>query len=580
MKPIINNNTEVNTIKELAYAKYTDLLSLDKELIVSSIEKLNNHTENHAENLIIVELLQINESHYRKLVEFSIDMIIKASVKELQRTVLVSHIAQAQRGIEASRAFRTSAIIVAMLTLVTVCGSYQKRTETGHMEYITTCGFKLTQSTLDELATRIYKRPFSSPQTASIKSAGHFMKVTKDNSHMTHILQKLNNVAYTLDARVWDKYGVALAAYRFEGITTQKAMVAQGDSLVGETFYFNHRFGIDNGRIYCDGDLFTLHGGALNYAFKFADKRILTAEGLEVLRSHVADLHSKDELSFKEQVEMYSLTLDLIDAENGLPVGTIVHKDAKLSGLQHQSIVTRDADGAHYCGLLSDMSDGYSHLQSKLSNGASLTRQMVKDAFNPYQYGALATATCQPVIDAGQSLNFKEWTDAYKAAFPKAFALRSLLGVILKDRVASDTIEFTSPSGFNCVLTALDTKTTAIQTVLGKLEFTRKVIDKEAMGVKAIAALSHMLDASTLHYVVDNSNFDLHVIHDSFGAHPNDVAVVEALYVEALQNHLCMPILSGFVHALYGQEDKVVQYSVSQLIANTLTPAMIVGGLY
>lgn len=580
MKTSTTTNLEVQIIKELAYAKYSDMLQIDTATIVAALQKHHGHKENAVETELIVEQLKLNHTHYFKVVHFAIDLIIKGSAKELQRTVLVSHLAQSMRGLEASRAFRISAIIVAILTLVTVAGEFQKMSVTGHMEWITTCKFKLTQATIVELETRIYQRPFETPQTASMKYAGHFMKETVDNAHMLPVLQKLNDVAYTLDARVWAKYGVALAAYRFEDIKTQKAMLVQGDSLIGETFYFNHRYGIDNGRIYCDGDLFTLHGGALNYAFKFADKRVLTEAGMLVLRDHVEDLSNKESLSFKEQVELYSLTLDLIDAEKGLPVGTIVHKDAKLSGLQHQSILTRDASGAHYCGLLSDMSDGYNHLKSNLSNGSSLTRQMVKDAFNPYQYGAGAVATCKPVIEAGGHLNFTEWQAAYKSAFPKAFELRSLLGVILKDRKNTDTIEFTSPSGFKCVLTALETKSTSITTVLGKLEYTRKVVDAEAMGVKAIAALSHMCDASVLHHVVLASEFDIHVIHDSFGAHPNDGAHVESSYVEALQNHLCMPILSDYVHALYGQEDRIVEYSVARLMANTLTPSMIVGGLY
>ena len=582
MKTTTETLTELNIIKELAYAKYEEILQVSSEKLIHGLVNHEGHKGNELEYEIIIETLKNNTNHYFKVVMFTISKIIMSSVKETPRTVLLSQIASSMQGVEAHRAFRTAAVVLTLLEIVDVATKYKKSNIHGFQETITVCCYKLSNPTLEELKTKVYARPFSTPVVASTGVVGHFMKQSKSNEHMSHVLQKLNDVAYTLDSRVWDKFKYELAAYRFTDMKTQTAMVAQGDELVNETFYFSHKFGADNGRIYCEGDLFTLHGGALNYVFKFADKRVLSARGLEVLREHVADLHAKSTLSFKEKVEMYSLTLDLIDAEKGLPVGTILHKDGKISGIQNIAVATRDYASASSTGLTADWTDGRDIMSSILG----LTKAEIKAGLAPYLYGAGQSATLDPIAEEIQDSNtghvvpsFKAWEAAFAKAFPKAYELRQFFSAILKSRVATDTIEFTSPSGYECVITALETKTTAIQTCLGKLEYTRKVVDKDAMGVKAIAAFAHMLDASVLHHVVVASEYDIHVVHDSFGAHPNDVDSVCQHYVEGMQNHLCMPVLQTYVQSLMG-DNGVVQYNVSRIISNTLTPSQIVGGLY
>jgi len=106
------------------------------------------------------------------------------------------------------------------------------------------------------------------------------------------------------------------------------------------------------------------------------------------------------------------------------------------------------------------------------------------------------------------------------------------------------------------------------------------------MGVKLVAAFSHMLDASSLHDVVENANYDIHVIHDSFGSHPNDADHVEASYVDSLRSHLASPILKTFVTEVVTNRTNSTlvaslwEADVSSLIENTLTPSDIVKGLY
>lgn len=576
----IINETELSLIADLAMTRYNELLTVNFDKLLAAVT--HDHKENLAETKLILETLTNNTGDFQKRVRLAVTKIMISTIKELPRTVLISQIAENMHGMASTSRFRVAAVIIKLLELSGLCSFYSKINSHGFNESITILTYKLTQITLDELAFKTRNLPKNTIPSATVKYAGHFKKETTGNDHMLSLLTKLNSVGYTLDSRVWNKFKYQLAAYRFDDMKTQEAMITEGDKLIGTTFYFNHRFGIDNGRIYCDGDLFTLQGGALNYAYKFADKRMLTAKGMKALHDKVDELMAEESLSFKEQVELYSLSMDLIDAQNGLPVGTIIHIDAKLSGLQHQSIATRDAKGAHYCGLLTDLSDGYSHLKSKLSNGSSLTRQMVKDAFNPYQYGAGKDSTIAPVLEAGAKLDYVEWEKAYQAAFPKAYELRAFLLSMCKS-YKSDTYSYTTPSGFNAVITGLGTVETAITTVYGKLHYSRQEISQDFMGVKLVAAFSHMLDSSALHYIVGKAAFDMHVIHDSFGSHPNDVDRVHALYVEAMQEHLCSNVLENFISdivASVGSDTGIVRVNVNRLIANTLTPSMIVGGLY
>ncbi len=576
------NSVEIETVVSLVEAKYTELVTtIATDRLLELLPTTGSKLTNKAEYTLILTSLRDSMSDYSKVVSFTTKLIVASAIREVPRTVLISQVAETLTGRKASNRFRIASAIVRLLELSGAFTTYQKTNTHGFSESVITLGYTLSTMTQDELSTKIRNLPTDLPVAATKRTAGHSKKVTAENSHMLPITQKLNDVAYTLDARVWNKFKYELATYRFSDTKTQEAMIKAGDELLGKTFYFGHRFGPDNGRIYVDGDLFTLHGGALNYAFKFANTEVCTTAGLNALSTKVEELHSQDTLAFKEQVELYSLGMDLIDAEAGLPVGTILHIDAKLSGLQHQSIALRDATGAHFCGLLDDMSDGYNHIRSNLSNASTLTRDIVKKAFNPYQYGAGSAATVAPVIKAGASLDFKEWELAYKKAFPKAYDLRSFLLSIAKN-YKSETYSFTSPSGYNCTLTGLGTVDTAIDTCYGRLEYSRQEVDADFMGVKIVAAFSHMLDASALHSVVLGADFDMHVIHDSFGSHPNNTASVHALYIESLQNHLCTNVLENFTSDILSSVSDIglVQANVARLMSNTLRPSYIVGGLF
>lgn len=571
-------NIEVSTILELAVAKYNELLESNTvENLVEMLHDKEHELTNIKEHTLIVESLKENRSVYTKLVILAIKHIIISSVKELPLLVLVNILAETLVGRKAHNRIRIASTLVKLLQNTELFTIMNKINSLGHKERIVILKYTVSTVAKTELLAKTRNLPTSTPVKPTHRFAGHSKKVALDNSHMDDVLRHLNEVAYTLDARVWEKYGARLAAYRFDDIPTQEAMLTEGDKLVGTTFYFGHQFGIDNGRVYCNGDLFTLQGGALNYAFKFADKRVLSETGLAHLKAKVQELSEEATLSFKEEVEFYSLSLDLIDAEAGRPVGTILHIDAKLSGLQHQCIATRTYSEAVYCGLLDHLEDGYGHLRNSLSNKDSLSRKMVKDGYNPYQYGAGKATVEKAVRDAGGVIDYTEWETAYEAAFPQAFALRAFL-LSLSKHYASDTFSYVTPSGFNAVITALGTETDHIVTCYGKLEYKRKEIDKKHMGVKLVAAFSHMMDASAVHYIVRGADFDISVVHDSFGVHPNDIDTVHTLYVSALREHLAMPILREFTASIIGE--RLAEVNVARLMSNTLTPSDIVAGLY
>lgn len=579
MKANLHNN-EISTIVELIIAKYNELLNESTiDQLVDQLHDTEHELGNKEEHQYILQSLQSDRDIYAKLVTYTVKHIVMSGVKELPLLVLLNMVAEQLSGRKTTSRMRIAATIVKLLEK---CDSFfitKKLNKDNHLERIVGLRYVLSTLSKEELLAKQYNQTLSfEPVEGKRKVAGHRKKVSRDNNHMLPLLDKLNTVGYTLDERVWNKYKYELSAYRFDDIATQTTMRTEGDKLLGKTFYFSHIFGPDNGRIYCEGDLFTLHGGALNYVYKFANKRMLTARGLEILEAKVAELEAElSTLSFKEKVEYYSLSLDLIDAHHGKPVGTILHRDAKLSGLQHQCIATRCKSEALYCGLLSTLRDGYSHIRELLSNAHELSRDMVKKAYNPYQYGAGAKATIEPVQLLGGRLDFKEWESAYSKAFPNAFRLRSFLLTVAKE-YTNDIFTYTSPSGYNCAITALGTETDYVNTCYGKVKYERKEVDAKHMGVKLVAAFSHMLDAATLHHVVAGADFDLHVVHDSFGAHPNDLDTVETLYVHAQQKHLTMPILRDFIAEVIGKEQADV--NVSRLMANTLTPSDIVAGLY
>ncbi len=578
MKAIPTQNTEIQTLVELSALKYNEILNENTvEHILGMLHDDEHELTNLDEHRLIIDSLKNDRDIYKNVIYYAIKMVITSTLKELPLLVLVNQLAETLIGRRYTNRMRIGAVIVKLLQNTGLFGLVMKFNQHSHRERIVVCKYNLSKLAVADLSIKIRNLPTETPVKATSKVAGHKKKRSGSNGHMLWITDKLNQVGYTIDERVWNKYSYELAAYRFDDMDTQNAMVTEGNRLLGNMFYFGHRFGPDNGRIYCDGDLFTLQGGALNFIYKFADKRMLSEAGLGHLRARVAELAAEHSLSFKEQVEFYSLSLDLIDAEHGKPVGTILHIDAKLSGLQHQCIATRTKSEALYCGLLNVLEDGYGHIRNNLSNADVLSRDMVKKAYNPYQYGAGGKTVVAAVQDAGGSLDFKEWEVAYQTSFPKAFALREFLLSIAMNYKA-DIHEYTSPSGYNCVITALGTEADNVVTCYGKLKYERKEVNSKYMGVKLVAAFSHMLDASLVHYVVGHSNFDITVVHDSFGVHPNDIDKVHDLYTMGMRENLARPVLEDFVSSIVGPQ--LARVNVSRLMTNTLTPNDIVGGLY
>lgn len=580
----IKSNTALSMMKEGALEHFEEYMKAHTcEQLVDCLRDDKGYLDNIKASTQGVEL-------YMKNTKFAMDMAQKVVVLVMGDTLvkqptlgtLVSKTAGLLSRIEYTPTirFRLAAILVRILERSGLFNVVKEFNKQGNLVKVARLAYRMNEVNLLDLAQRLRKPPTtSSPVKASSKLVGKTLKYNAENPQMLDVTSKLNNVAYTLSAKVWNKYKEILAQRKFtheNAESTRQAFIEMGDSLLGKTFYFGHKFGPDNGRIYCDGDLMTLQSGALNFIYKFANKRMLASRGLKALEQRVQELRDVVEPKFKEEMELYSLELDLQDAKDGKPVGTILYIDAKLSGLQHQAIATRSKDLAGYCGLLTPelCADGYIHIKDKMANRADLTRDLVKSAYNPYQYGAGKAKTLEPIEKAKGTLDFEEWEKAYSAAFPEAFALRTYLLEVATNYKA-ESHEFTSPSGFKCVLTAIGTETDAIATCYGKMEFTRNEIDKDHMSVRVVAAFSHMLDASVLHTVVRAMECDISVIHDSFGTHPNDTYKVEEEYVTALLSHLEQPVLQNYVSSITG-----MNANVSRLMANTLKSEDIVGGLF
>jgi len=308
---------------------------------------------------------------------------------------------------------------------------------------------------------------------------------------------------------------------------------------------------------------------------QFHDKRVCTPAGLQHLQDRHDELSNTEPRNKKEEAEFFIVKRDLELAKQGKPVGTILHYDAKLSGLQMQALAIRSKNAAKYCGLITNWSDGYKHLGEAMP-GSLLTRSQTKEGYNPYQYGAGEKATIKPIEAMGGKVDWKEWQEGYKTAFPSAYALRKFLSEVNKLMKGTSVFKYRTPNGFDAHITAIMTKSDTINTVLGKLEYNHKEIDADAMGVKIIAAFSHMLDATLLQRVVYNSNYDIDVVHDSFGCHPNDVDHMRQSYLNASREILTEPVLVNFVKDICPE---AINY-MGGIIANTLRPADIICGIY
>lgn len=575
-----NELKDVSELISLRLASHTN----DTTDIISVL--FADKPQNKKEYILLFNEFKNNQDTYKSMVKYLVLHIFQSTFKEIPLTTLISMGAETLTSHKPSTRLRLSSMVIRLLETSGAFFISTKLNMEGHVERIVKCKLNLSDNAITYLSIKA-RNVLNDVASSSDKAAyaGHRKKASDNNDHMSHLTNKLNNVAYIVSERVWDKFKVRLASYRFTHKHVQLDMIQTGDDLVGQTLHFEHRFGADNGRVYCDGDLFTLHGGALNYIYKFADKRMLTPQGLEDLETRINSLKAQDTICFKEEVELYSLQCDLLDHLKGLPVGCILHQDAKLSGLQHQATAVRSKNAAVYCGMLDTLKDGYDHIRESLSNKDALSRDMVKKAYNPYQYGAGAKTVIEAVEKEGGTLDFEEWSEAYQAAFPAAFRLREFL-LMLSKEYKSEYYRFKSPSGFNCVITALGNEEDIIVTNYGKLTYSRREVNTNHMGVKLVAAFSHMQDASSLHHVVDKAQYDMHVIHDSFGSHPNDARDVNANYVDSLRTHLAQPVLKNFVTQVVQNRtgsDLVAslwEADVSALMENTLTPSDITKGLY
>ena len=137
MKTSTETTTELNIIKELAYAKYEEVLQVSTDKLIHGLVNHEGHKGNELEYEIILETLKNNTGHYYKIVMFTISKIIMSSVKETPRTVLLSQIASSLQGVEAHRAFRTAAVVLTLLEIVDVATKYKKSNIHGFQETIT-----------------------------------------------------------------------------------------------------------------------------------------------------------------------------------------------------------------------------------------------------------------------------------------------------------------------------------------------------------------------------------------------------------------------------------------------------------
>jgi len=560
--------------------------------------------------LAMLRVLEIRNS-IPKLVE----MVVKLSAKSLvvKQLTLGSVSSQVAEWFRASiedpkLRFRVAEMLIFIMKKAKVIRIIEGTTRDGKNLNLVKLAYNLSREELAEIAYKTSKSGrVEAPKDWSLTSkggysntpmfAGHRLKVQANQpENIWKALNYLQSMEYKIDTDVSTKFSklfMSTLPTGEEQLAVQNHMKAVEDAKL----HFAYTTGLDNGRVYCEGYLTGRQIGMRNLMLDFAEGYYLSQEGRKVAEERIEALQGSKEP--KELLELYKLEKALEAADRGEKIHFIIHFDAKASGLQMQSLALRSKSLGTYVGLLQHLEDIYRALGAILG----LSRDEVKNMYNPYQYGAGEKVVMKALHDKNPKAicTWEAWEAAYAEVVPEAYALRCELVKWAKHFSKESVLKFTSPSGYNCVLTAVDSvgkSLTAaenngkkldctIETVLGRHDYVRSEVRPEFMGVKLVAAFSHMLDASALNKLVlkaKAAGYQLDVIHDSFGTTLNDAPQMCQDMVEVYQEMLVTPILKNFVKDLEAsaQHTKPLYggLRIDHLMANDLTPTDVVGALY
>lgn len=432
---------------------------------------------------------------------------------------------------------------------------------------------------------------------------GHYYKYTpvQDNKFID-LINTLNQQQYYLVNSIWNQEvltnSIAKEVVKFnkeKGLSELKDKAKALESVNDEiehikelgSLYINWSYGPDNGRIYCMSGNLGFQKGWINHLFEL-EPRVVSYRGvkhIEQVYNSYKEEWEQDKTNIRKAVKYLAIKDGYEKAIKGEPTGVLVEIDQKASGSQMQGLALRSKAVFEFTGALLDhLSEDYNKANAKdlykfMIDGLKVLidnepldlskvkdiRTLVKKAYNPFQYGSGAKAMSNDVRDELirqgllreptrkekdnmdlyphiVTIDIDSWFSKLKEIDPRLVELRKLL-LDICSIIDTKYLEYVSPDGFNCCITALNKKSKETQF---KQLFDTPVdifineVEPEHMGVRLVGAFSHHLDSTILRMsLIEAFKQGIKVIpvHDAFLLHPNDIDKFNVIYY-SIENKL------------------------------------------
>ncbi len=586
-------SNELSTVIALARAKGVDVLADKKgNLIARNV---------HAKLLDFV--LQDTK---RKYFELGIKSIIASeATKHMPLATAMAQFAVSVK-MDNDLGFRLGGVVFNLLKQAGLMTEYMRETENGRSERVMKLPKKwaIDKDMLDELLLHVSPgaKPFR-PKDWIVKADGTLQvggyASTKmvmgsrlnaqivQSQRMYDILNHEQRTAYAVDWDVWNKFRDDFqdsfpADQSWVEITKLEAEL----NILGiDPAFFARAFG-SNGRIYILGYRTHREAGIRNELFQFHTKKLWNKEDYHTVERQIDGLRGST--SAKEIIQLYVLERDLALQQAGTPTGTIIRRDAKMSGVQGTGAVAmRSKEDAYHCGMLETYKDGRLVISANplMTQYGITTKAQAKAGAMTWMYLSGGKAMITKIKeDTGLTIKadgktFKgHWDESAKEVFPGQVRLMKELMGIIQYKKKETQFNWTLASGFKASIRAIGTVETVINTVMGKHSFSRQEIDKEFMGVRLGAAFGHGNDATLRHWMVltaKRDGIDIDIVHDQFGVHLVDSVDTDTAYVSGLRRMLDLPILENFMQDVAGNGARA-----NKVMINTLSRFDIVGGLF
>lgn len=392
----------------------------------------------------------------------------------------------------------------------------------------------------------------------------------------------------------------------------------------------------DRGRMYELSSYIKYQGDKFQKSMlEFNKKEYCTDEGLTYLAIAVSNELYSDKVEFNDAVEFIeskeleeltalakgnpiaqTLVADYIDAQNGLPIGTITHWDATNSGLQVYALLGADKQTASLCNVFDTgiIADAYKALADALNiatSTLSFNRNNVKNSFMVFLYGSMAKNILHSIEDkkngvvAGIAEFFPSdwsdemmWTTFTEAMETIAPAAISLMNVIYSYNIEGvSKFKWTMPDGFKV-------ETTSVVSYSGKdsddknkqvrgwfLDLNGKTHEGTAsVKIEEYAKFSRALAPNVVHSIdgflgrevirrLQAMGIQVSFIHDSFGVHPNNASTLHQVVREVAAYILELNLLEDILSQL-NPTQTAWNVSKGRLSRGTLTSEDVLNSAY